>query len=49
MSPSKSRGYVKVVAILASLVITTVVFRSAVLLSGANELPDPNIFPIIGF
>jgi hypothetical protein len=42
MSTTKSRGYVKYTAMFASLLITTVMFRSLVWFSGANQLPNPN-------
>jgi hypothetical protein len=38
MSLSKSRGYTRAVSLVASLAITTVLFRSVVWLSGAASL-----------
>jgi hypothetical protein len=49
MPLSKTRGYVRTAAICASLLITIALFRSVVWLSGADELPGVNIFPIIAF
>ena len=42
MSTTRSRGYMKATAMLAALLITTVMFRSLVWFSGADALPNPN-------
>jgi hypothetical protein len=42
MSTTKSSGYMKATAMLAALLITTVMFRSLVWFSGADGLPNPN-------